>query len=147
MTTPTLDEWIEALESGRYEQGRSVLKRRPRTGSAKYCCIGVLCELDDEFTWATDPNSGGWDGELIYGWSNTSSIFSTGIRHSLPPQLQAELHLGPRASDALVKMNDTYSFTFPEVAAVLRLHQETGQPLSGILDDLIAHQDALTGNG
>jgi hypothetical protein len=32
--------WVRALRSGRYEQGRGLLKRRNR-----YCCLGVLCEL------------------------------------------------------------------------------------------------------
>lgn len=33
--------WIKALLSGKYKQGREVLK----TGDGKYCCLGVLCEL------------------------------------------------------------------------------------------------------
>jgi hypothetical protein len=33
--------WIEALESGRYRQGKHVL----RTDSDTYCCLGVLCDL------------------------------------------------------------------------------------------------------
>lgn len=136
MTTPTLDEWIEALESGRYEQGRSVLRNKMKTGSTKYCCIGVLCELDDEFAWASDPYTLSWE-DTVEGWQPSGSLFPSTIHHSMPPQLQVELGLGPRASDALVKMNDTFRFSFPEVAAVLRLHQETGQAVSGILDDLI----------
>lgn len=33
--------WLEALRSGKYEQGNSVL----RTGDDKYCCLGVLCDI------------------------------------------------------------------------------------------------------
>lgn len=32
--------WIEALRSGKYEQGTHNLKR-----NGKYCCLGVLCEI------------------------------------------------------------------------------------------------------
>lgn len=33
--------WLEALRSGKYEQGNSVL----RTADGKYCCLGVLCDI------------------------------------------------------------------------------------------------------
>ena len=37
------EEWIEALRSGEYQQGRRYLKK-----GDNYCCLGVLCELADE---------------------------------------------------------------------------------------------------
>lgn len=33
--------WVEALRSGEYEQGKAVL----RTGDNRYCCLGVACDL------------------------------------------------------------------------------------------------------
>lgn len=33
-------QWISALRSGEYEQGRGFLNR-----GGKYCCLGVLCDL------------------------------------------------------------------------------------------------------
>jgi hypothetical protein len=33
-------QWTDALRSGEYKQGRSVLCR-----DGKYCCLGVLCEI------------------------------------------------------------------------------------------------------
>lgn len=33
--------WIEALESGKYQQGKGQL----RNANGEYCCLGVLCEL------------------------------------------------------------------------------------------------------
>ena len=35
------DAWADALESGRYKQGRGLL----RSLKDEYCCLGVLCEL------------------------------------------------------------------------------------------------------
>ena len=35
------DAWADALESGRYRQGRGLL----RSVKGEYCCLGVLCEL------------------------------------------------------------------------------------------------------
>ena len=35
--------WVEALRSGRYEQGQSALNTGGANG--QFCCLGVLCEL------------------------------------------------------------------------------------------------------
>jgi hypothetical protein len=37
-------EWIKALRSGEYEQGRKVLCRL-NNGPSEFCCLGVLCEV------------------------------------------------------------------------------------------------------
>lgn len=37
-------DWLTALRSGEYKQGKGFLKNEV-TGTAKYCCLGVLCEL------------------------------------------------------------------------------------------------------
>lgn len=37
-------EWVEALRSGKYVQGRQRLKR-VMGGGTTYCCLGVLCEV------------------------------------------------------------------------------------------------------
>lgn len=36
--------WVEALESGKYKQGKMRLKRTD-AGEDRYCCLGVLCDL------------------------------------------------------------------------------------------------------
>jgi hypothetical protein len=39
-------EWVAALRSGRYNQGQSQLRYlQEEDGSAKFCCLGVLCDL------------------------------------------------------------------------------------------------------
>ena len=40
------DAWVEALRSGKYQQGRD----RLRTND-EYCCLGVLCDLKDPSAW------------------------------------------------------------------------------------------------
>lgn len=35
--------WVENLRSGKYEQGRGVLRK-----DSEYCCLGVLCEMAAE---------------------------------------------------------------------------------------------------
>lgn len=34
-------KWVKALRSGKYKQGRKVLKN----SEGKYCCLGVMCEV------------------------------------------------------------------------------------------------------
>ncbi len=55
--------WVEALRSGKYLQGRQRLKHRPSgvEGPYKYCCLGVLGEingLDERYLleWAALPD-------------------------------------------------------------------------------------------
>jgi hypothetical protein len=39
-------DWLSALRSGEFEQGKGYLKvRDPDTGKCELCCLGVLCEL------------------------------------------------------------------------------------------------------
>ena len=38
-------QWITALRSGNYPQGRGYLRRIDDDGKEGYCCLGVLCEL------------------------------------------------------------------------------------------------------
>ena len=37
-------QWLAALRSGEYQQGKGAL-RRTIQGEEKFCCLGVLCEL------------------------------------------------------------------------------------------------------
>lgn len=50
MTAELKAQWIEALRSGNFEQGRKSLKHIPESSTAKpqYCCLGVLAELIGE---------------------------------------------------------------------------------------------------
>lgn len=44
-------KWIEALRSGKYQQGRGSL-RNPETNC--FCCLGVLCDIVDPEGWMED---------------------------------------------------------------------------------------------
>ena len=41
MTPELKQKWIEALRSGKYKQGRTVL----RNLEDQFCCLGVLCDV------------------------------------------------------------------------------------------------------
>lgn len=41
MRNVTKEEWVTALRSGEYRQGKGFL----RNSDDEYCCLGVLCDL------------------------------------------------------------------------------------------------------
>lgn len=48
-------KWLEALRSGRYRQGKNVL----RTSQDEFCCLGVLCDIVSPNGWLVDAGQGG----------------------------------------------------------------------------------------
>lgn len=40
-------QWVEALRSGKYKQGKKCL----RSESDTYCCLGVLCDIKQKDIW------------------------------------------------------------------------------------------------
>lgn len=38
-------QWVAALRSGEYVQGKSTLHSVDENGNAQFCCLGVLCDL------------------------------------------------------------------------------------------------------
>ena len=44
-------QWVEALRSGRYKQGREYLRTELSDGSYNYCCLGVLCDIKEVRIW------------------------------------------------------------------------------------------------
>lgn len=47
--------WVDALRSGRYKQATSALRKKSFLSRAKFCCLGVACEL-----YRQDTNDGKW---------------------------------------------------------------------------------------
>jgi len=57
--------WIKALRSGKYEQGKKLL--RVSNGDDRFCCLGVLCEV-----YRKDTGDGSWN-EHNKAWFETSN--------------------------------------------------------------------------
>jgi hypothetical protein len=58
------DQWVAALRSGEYKQGKGVLHRKVG-GEDQFCCLGVLCDLAVKAGVTTVDASD--DYNLIYG--------------------------------------------------------------------------------
>lgn len=87
MTTPThIQEWIDALRSGVYDQGRY----RMKNDKEQYCCLGVYCS--------------------IHGMEPGNEI-KTSLLHDFCKEKLGE-HIHSRA----IVMNDHLNQTFSEIA-------------------------------
>lgn len=114
---PNQLRWIEALESGKYKQGRRCLE----SSDGKNCCLGVACRLFDAPVVEDDSTS-----FVIFG---TDADCSSGIP---PRDIVRKLALrspggkiidGHAIGSALVGANDSGA-TFTEIAAFCRAHPE-----------------------
>ncbi len=95
-------KWIDALRSGRYKQSRYAL-RSVGSNDKSYCCLGVLCDI-------IDPK--GWVG------SNYQMFYYNGeiVMNYLPQTLMENLEIQTSNMGELVKLNDSNSYNFNEIA-------------------------------
>lgn len=110
-------QWLEALRSGKYKQGKGALHNK---SDDSYCCLGVLCEVMGvpEFHGDGDRES----SEFI-NFGTIDDFSST----SLPYQVRRVAGLldgygcfaGPMGEDeSLAHMNDTGA-SFEEIAKII----------------------------
>lgn len=84
-------KWVEALRSGKYQQGRMALKN-----GDNFCCLGVLCDLYDSSGWTPGGRfqDRGWEPpQSVRLWADFAESFK-----------------------GLIKMNDEEELSFPEIA-------------------------------
>lgn len=91
--------WVQALRSGKYAQGRNVLKNRIGHDT-QYCCLGVLCELLGG-EWEVDHNGRAtYDGEI----------------YQLTPAVLEQAQIKANEQEKLIQMNDMDRATFDTIA-------------------------------
>lgn len=109
-------EWVAALRSGEYEQGKIHL----RSSDGKYCCLGVLCDVihkREGTDWVWNDRTQSWECERDSCFTGTLSIGlaeKAGLLAGDGPikQLTPEnLKYG-----CLWKMNDNLEWTFDQIA-------------------------------
>lgn len=88
--------WVEALRSGKYQQTRQKLRE-----SNEFCCLGVLCDVDD-------PN--GWDGDTFVAHDGME-FYSV-----LPDSLRAKAGLSKDDETHLALLNDEMFEPFHKIA-------------------------------
>jgi hypothetical protein len=112
MKKEVADKWIEALRSGKYEQGHFALKRDINDNEC-FCCLGVLCDISGLSEWREDGSRFGYLNScellpfLVQEWS--------GIKCSSP-------YLD--YSTSLIDMNDSGEYSFEDIAKFIENHWE-----------------------
>lgn len=112
-------KWIKALRSGEYKQGVGSL-RRIVEGEARYCCLGVLCELCPEGEWHLKEKG----GRYYYRSEN-----SKGRLGYLPGHVQkwAGLDRSPEIEGVnLTRHNDG--------SGVLNIEQKSFEEIAGLIE-------------
>jgi len=103
-----LNEWVPALRSGKYRQGRSMLRSQANT----YCCLGVAADLLNNEAW------GVMNGRSAYRWKLTEDpknpLYSMNDGAFLPQALLSQF-----TQDVLVGLNDNNNATFDDIATIL----------------------------
>jgi hypothetical protein len=135
------EKWIQALESGNYEQTQRALARRTSAFSVEFCCLGVACEISRE-------NTAGWVGvDGVLGFPVSDGYYRiTTEKATMPDPVQQELGFmtdapvvyapefldhpanisedGDRMAESgwfgLTELNDEYNASFEEIAGILR---------------------------
>jgi hypothetical protein len=98
-------EWLTALRSGEYKQGKHFL----RDSEDNFCCMGVLCDIVDPNAWV----EGGVTGR--YGYSDEAN-------RGYPPSEIANMLVdtaGGKIIMLLANMNDQGRKSFAEIADFL----------------------------
>lgn len=108
-------EWVAALESGQYEQGEGWLKVIDDKGSAKYCCLGVACEI---FSERLDLKVGAESS------SGTNWIVFAGMKQFLPKEVLTYLGLFVNEEmDTSVMVLDPNPDAYPAIPAEISVVQ------------------------
>lgn len=98
--------WLEALRSGRFQQGRTYLNRKAGFDhTPHHCCLGVLCEVSEELTRRESY------GVCYYQDSTGSSSGTT-----LPPGLFDRSKMLATEITHLIHMNDDEDKSFAQIA-------------------------------
>jgi len=73
MNQDVKEKWIEALESGTYEQARNCLKSK----DGAFCCLGVLCDL---YLKSNESRSWSWRDDLgVFSLFGDTTILPTAV--------------------------------------------------------------------
>lgn len=83
--------WVDALRSGKYKQGKNLLKKEDC-----FCCLGVLCEISDKAPW---KQAG--EGSTIFRYAEEMATLPENVAN------WANLDRASNAVDVLIYLNDS----------------------------------------
>lgn len=115
-----ITEWVKALRSDEYQKGTGYLRVNADDGVARFCCLGVLCEVaglqtmgDNGTPVYVDDLGSSSNTRLPYGFAEYLGIHEAGkLREEISPTRN-------RIFDSLIDINDEAGLTFAEIADII----------------------------
>lgn len=109
MDEDTKKKWVAALRSGKYEQGRGLLRNK----EDRYCCLGVLCDVIDPTKWSPDSTG------FTHGYEESdvalpSDVVKVAGLTSNDPEIAVEYGV-----TSLITLNDAHHWTFEQIADII----------------------------
>ena len=125
-------QWVEALRSSKYKQGRQALRNR----KDEFCCLGVLCDISKNtlnLDWELDSNdiceseiyimekNGGVLPDSVWEYLGKEIGYKANIstKNSKIPKSVTESFLLPLKDISLVTLNDHYKLSFEQIADII----------------------------
>jgi hypothetical protein len=105
--TPIQQEWVDALRSGKYKQGRGALRR-----GNEFCCLGVLCEIAIKHGVIAPAKK---ENRVLFSYEGTTSVLPSTVQHFAGVKNEYG-NFGE--GDCLSNRND-HGATFPEIADLI----------------------------
>lgn len=105
-----LKNWVVALRSGKYKQGKRYLRT-----SDHFCCLGVLCEINNL------PRIEGFSGYRYYSSYSIEELpqlFANKLGIDINPEVNTEIIPGHSAPRHLSSINDN-GYSFDEIATLI----------------------------
>lgn len=118
ITKKQAQKWANALRSGKYSQTQRVLQ-----DSKGYCCLGVACEIFIPKSKRILNNVGQLAGVIPSDQKKVPTWLKDVEYHQLPIYMDDNIYL--------TELNDTYDFSFDEIADIIELvyvHRALGDP-------------------
>lgn len=117
--------WITALRSGRYQQGRGLLRERSFTGGAYFCAMGVLLDL------VASPMQ--WD-RLTRAPSRAG--MADEVAGYVPPEILGDIGISYVQQALIAGLND-FGKTFEQIADVIEADFDNERRLRMTADHLV----------
>ena len=109
MRIPTKQEWIDALRSGKFKQGKRLLHDLE---TDTYCCLGVLCKIAE-----LNENE-----EIDYDDKKVGIFIDNEYckdKYFLPTTFRIKFGISNIIQDILINKNDGDNYSFEEIANYL----------------------------
>lgn len=117
-------EWIEALRSDHYIQGRGALRSHALGEWVdSWCCLGVLLNLMVKpWAWETSTTNPYRDPRLLYSVA--------GLSAAIPHSLAQQIGLSEDEQHAFVHMNDCQRLSFRQIADIIEAQVPAGRAMT-----------------